>query len=162
MLFEILNEPAPKFTHDSWHEYWKPALALIRASNPNRTVILGPAMWNGVGQLEHLKLPDDDRNIIATVHYYNPFPFTHQGTPWTMQKDKLGVALVGNGCRVEGHGRGLFQGRRLVQTEPETHLHGRIRNLREGGHGFPGCLDVPCRAAVREAGMELGVLAVLG
>lgn len=95
VLFEILNEPAPKFTHESWHEYWKPALALIRASNPNRTVILGPAMWNGVGQLEHLKLPEDDRNIIATVHYYNPFPFTHQGTPWTMQKDKLGVTWSG-------------------------------------------------------------------
>jgi len=44
-----------------------------------------------VGELDNLKLPDDDRNLIATVHYYNPFPFTHQGTPWTGQKDKTGV-----------------------------------------------------------------------
>jgi len=95
VLFEILNEPAPKFTHESWEEYWRAALAIIRQSNPERTVIIGPAQWNGVGALDHLKLPSDDRNIIVTVHYYNPFPFTHQGTPWTGQKDKLGVTWTG-------------------------------------------------------------------
>ena len=91
VLFEILNEPAAKFTHESWDAYWKEALAVIRKSNPSRTVIVGPAMWNGIGELSHLRLPEQDRNLIATVHYYNPFPFTHQGTPWTGQKDKLGV-----------------------------------------------------------------------
>lgn len=91
VLFEILNEPAPQFTHQSWNEYWPAALAIIRKSNPNRTVIIGPAQWNGVGELDHLKLPAEDRNIIATVHYYNPFSFTHQGTPWTGEKGKSGV-----------------------------------------------------------------------
>ncbi len=95
LLFEILNEPAPKFTHESWDEYWRAALAVIRKSNPERTVIIGPAQWNGVGELDHLKLPTDDRNLIATVHYYNPFPFTHQGIPWTGQKDKTGVTWAG-------------------------------------------------------------------
>jgi endoglucanase len=96
VLFEILNEPAGKFTHALWNEYWPVALGIIRKSNPERTVIVGPANWNGVGELPNLKLPPDDQNIIATVHYYNPFPFTHQGTPWTGQKDKIGVAWTGN------------------------------------------------------------------
>jgi endoglucanase len=91
VLFEILNEPAGKFTYDAWQEYFQAALAIIRKSNPDRTIVIGPAMWNGIGELSHLKLPADDRNIIATVHYYNPFPFTHQGTSWTSQKDKVGV-----------------------------------------------------------------------
>lgn len=91
VLFEILNEPAAKFTHESWHAYYREALAIIRKSNPDRTVIIGPAMWNGIGELDSLKLPPDDTNIIATVHYYNPFPFTHQGTPWTGEKGKSGV-----------------------------------------------------------------------
>jgi endoglucanase len=95
VLFEILNEPASKFTHESWSDYWHAALAIIRKSNPNRTVILGPDVWNSVGELDSLKLPADDQNLIATVHYYNPFPFTHQGTPWTGQKDKLGVTWTG-------------------------------------------------------------------
>ncbi len=95
VLFEILNEPSGKFTHDLWNEYWPAALAIIRKSNPDRTVIVGPANWNGVGELPNLKLPPDDQNIIATVHYYSPFPFTHQGTPWTGQKDKTGVTWAG-------------------------------------------------------------------
>jgi endoglucanase len=95
VLFEILNEPASKFTRASWNEYWRAALAIIRRSNPERTVIIGPANWNGVGELNNLTLPADDQNIIATVHYYNPFPFTHQGTPWTGQKDKTGVTWAG-------------------------------------------------------------------
>jgi endoglucanase len=95
VLFEILNEPAGKFTYESWNEYWRAALAIIRQSNPNRTVIIGPAMWDGVGELDHLQLPPGDRNIIATVHYYNPFHFTHQGTPWTEEKDSSGVTWTG-------------------------------------------------------------------
>jgi len=101
VLFEILNEPAPRFTHESWDEYWRAALAIVRKSNPHRTVILGPAQWNGVGELDHLKLPTSDENLIATVHYYNPFPFTHQGTPWTGQKDKIGVAWTGTAAEVK-------------------------------------------------------------
>ena len=29
-----------------------------------------------------MKLPDDDRHLIDTFHYYSPFKFTHQGAPW--------------------------------------------------------------------------------
>jgi endoglucanase len=29
-----------------------------------------------------LKLPDDP-NLLVTFHYYDPFPFTHQGATWT-------------------------------------------------------------------------------
>ncbi len=101
VLFEILNEPAAKFTHESWDEYWRAALAIIRKSNPKRTVIIGPDVWNSVGELESLKLPADDRNIIATVHYYNPFKFTHQGTPWTGEKDKSGVTWTGTGSEMK-------------------------------------------------------------
>ena len=36
VLFEILNEPAPKFTHETWDRYYREALAVIRRTNPNR------------------------------------------------------------------------------------------------------------------------------
>lgn len=95
VLFEILNEPAPKFTHESWGNYWHEALAIIRKTNPGRTVIIGPDPWNGFKGLESLHLPEEDRNLIVTFHYYEPFAFTHQGTSWTGQRDKTGVAWQG-------------------------------------------------------------------
>jgi len=95
VMFEILNEPAGKFTKESWDQYWHEALAIIRKTNPDRTVIIGPASWNNFKQIGTLEFPENDKNIIATIHYYDPFPFTHQGTPWTGQKDKTGVAWEG-------------------------------------------------------------------
>jgi endoglucanase len=92
VLFEILNEPHGKFTAELWNEYVRETLALIRRSNPDRTVIVGPIQWNSIQKLDTLHLPSDDRNLIATVHYYSPFEFTHQGAAWTNQKDKLGVS----------------------------------------------------------------------
>lgn len=95
VLFEILNEPHDKLNAELWNQYLAEALAIIRATNPNRTVVIGPTKWNNIGQLETLRLPSDDRNIIITVHYYSPMEFTHQGAPWSSQKDKVGVAWNG-------------------------------------------------------------------
>jgi endoglucanase len=91
LLFEILNEPHGKFTAELWNEYLREALAVIRRTNPGRTVIVGPVQWNSIQQLSTLSLPSDDRNLIVTVHYYSPFEFTHQGAPWTNMRDRRGV-----------------------------------------------------------------------
>ncbi len=82
VLFEILNEPNGKLTPQLWNEFLGEALAIIRATNPVRTVVVGPPFWNGIDHLEELVLPEEDRNIIVTVHYYEPMEFTHQGAPW--------------------------------------------------------------------------------
>lgn len=95
VLFEILNEPCKKLTPELWNPMLREALAVIRTSNPRRTVIVGPTAWNGIGALPKLDLPQDDRNIIVTVHYYSPFQFTHQGAPWAGLKDKTGVPWNG-------------------------------------------------------------------
>lgn len=91
VLFEILNEPNKKLTPALWNQYLREALAVIRATNPTRTVIVGPAFWNSVDRLKELELPADDRHLIVTVHYYKPMQFTHQGAPWADQKDKSGI-----------------------------------------------------------------------
>ena len=95
VLFEILNEPNGKLTPQLWNEYLREALAIIRRTNPTRTVVIGPGQWNQVAQLDKLELPDADRNIIVTIHSYTPMEFTHQGAPWTNQRDKIGVPWEG-------------------------------------------------------------------
>ena len=81
LVFEILNEPHGNLTPEKWNEFIVDALEVIREENPTRVVLIGTPNWGGLGGLPLLELPDDD-NIILTVHYYNPFQFTHQGAEW--------------------------------------------------------------------------------
>jgi endoglucanase len=82
LLFEILNEPNTELDAGAWNELLVDALDVIRETNPERNVVIGPVQWNNVDALSTLDLPENDRHIIVTVHYYEPFPFTHQGAEW--------------------------------------------------------------------------------
>lgn len=96
VIFEVLNEPNQKLTADMWNEYLAEAVKIIRETNPTRTLIIGPANWNGIESLPTLKLPEDDKNIIVTVHFYHPMEFTHQGAPWTNDyKNLSGIKWTG-------------------------------------------------------------------
>ena len=91
VLFEILNEPYGHLDASVWNSWVAEALAVLRKTNPTRNVVIGPAAWNNIGQLDALHLPKADRHIIATVHYYLPMEFTHQGAPWNASTPKVGV-----------------------------------------------------------------------
>ena len=82
VLFELLNEPHAALDADHWNALLSRLIPQVRATNPSRTLVIGPTQWNSLAQLPTLKLPPDDRNIIVTVHYYEPFRFTHQGASW--------------------------------------------------------------------------------
>jgi len=92
VLFELLNEPNRKLTPELWNEFLSEVLPIIRATNPTRTLVIGPPFWNSIDHLDDLALPEDDRNIIVTVHYYLPMRFTHQGAPW--QKETVHLSGV--------------------------------------------------------------------
>jgi endoglucanase len=87
VYFELLNEPHGKLTEDKWNAAIPRLLAAVRETNPTRPVIAGPGQWNAVRGLDRLQLPDD-RNLIVTVHFYDPFEFTHQGASWVNGSDR--------------------------------------------------------------------------
>ncbi|MBA3773459.1 MAG: glycoside hydrolase family 5 protein [Ramlibacter sp.] len=78
LLFELLNEPTGRLDGEPWNQLSPQVLAAVRASNPTRTVLIGPGEWNGIPALPKLRLPPD-RHLIVSIHNYDPFPFTHQG-----------------------------------------------------------------------------------
>jgi len=82
LLFEILNEPHGILDAGTWNGISREMLALIRATNPSRNVVIGPTDYDGLWELGSLDLPESDRHIVVTVHTYTPVTFTLQGAPW--------------------------------------------------------------------------------
>jgi endoglucanase len=82
LYFELLNEPHGALTDERWNRMIPQLLAAVRDSNPRRVVIVGPGSWNGLKGLDKMGLPEEDRLLIATFHYYSPMEFTHQGASW--------------------------------------------------------------------------------
>lgn len=80
VFFELRNEP-----HNIAAEEWRwQANEIIKAKRPiapQHTLIVGFHDWNARKALVESK-PFDDKNIIYTFHYYDPFLFTHQGAFW--------------------------------------------------------------------------------
>lgn len=91
VVFELLNEPSRRLDA-VWNAWIPDLLTTIRASNPTRNVIVGPGQWNSLHKLAELKLPKDDRHLIVTFHYYDPFPFTHQGASWANPVPPVGTS----------------------------------------------------------------------
>ena len=83
LVFELLNEPHMVFDEEPqlWNDLAVDALEVIRRTNPNRPVLLGPVGYNSIDRLGDFELPDDP-NLVVTVHVYEPFAFTHQGATW--------------------------------------------------------------------------------
>ncbi|HEX7861262.1 MAG TPA: glycoside hydrolase family 5 protein [Verrucomicrobiae bacterium] len=96
LAFELLNEPKDAATTEVMNPIYAEAIRVIRQSNPNRTIFVGPGKWNSLDEVEKLKLPENDRNLVVTVHCYDPFLFTHQGASWTRPStDTTGIIYPG-------------------------------------------------------------------
>jgi len=92
VLFELLNEPHDRLDAAKWNAFIVRVLAVIRPTNPDRLVVVGPVSWNKISSLPLLVLPAADRFLVPTVHYYDPMTFTHQGAPW----EKTSLTWLGN------------------------------------------------------------------
>lgn len=87
LSFEILNEPNDQLTPELWNVYSADLVEIIRNKNSMRPIIIGTASWGGLSSLSDLVLPEDN-GIILTLHYYEPFQFTHQGAEWVDGSDE--------------------------------------------------------------------------
>ncbi len=80
LFFELYNEP-----HTIGAERWQVLVEFLveelRPIVPEHTFIIGGVDYNSIAGLFELQ-PLADPNIIYTIHFYEPFLFTHQGADW--------------------------------------------------------------------------------
>ncbi len=82
VMFELLNEPHGAIDASLWNSWAGDLIGIVRQTNPDRNIVVGPVGWNSLSELPNLKLPADDKHLIVTFHYYSPMTFTHQGATW--------------------------------------------------------------------------------
>ena len=82
VAYELMNEPvAPE--HEQWNQLVAKVHKALRELEPQRTLVIGPNMWQGHETMKYLKVPEGDKNIILSFHYYNPMLLTHYGAWWS-------------------------------------------------------------------------------
>ena len=88
IFFEVLNEPAFTYMFDDkqigikrWVSVQERLVAAIRQSAPQHTLIVNDADFGKVEYLRQMSLLAD-KNVIYSIHFYEPMVFTHQGADW--------------------------------------------------------------------------------
>lgn len=82
LAYELMNE-AVADDPELWNNLIANAVAAIRKLEPERTIVIGSNKWQQVGTFDELKVPENDKNIILSFHFYEPFLLTHYNASWT-------------------------------------------------------------------------------
>ena len=82
VAYEFMNEPVAD-DHEQWNQLIAKVHKALREREPQRTLVIGSNLWQGYETMKYLKVPEGDKNIILSFHYYNPMVLTHYGAWWT-------------------------------------------------------------------------------
>ena len=95
LYFEPFNEPHDKLTSERWNKMLAKTIAAMRELDKVHTIVVTGAGWGGIDWLMTLQVPEGEENYVCSFHYYQPFPFTHQGANWVGDHYSLGVEWPG-------------------------------------------------------------------
>ncbi len=82
VAYEFMNEPVAE-EHEQWNKLILKVHKALREREPQRTLVIGSNMWQSYETIKYLTVPEGDKNIILSFHYYNPMILTHYGAWWT-------------------------------------------------------------------------------
>jgi len=82
VAYEFMNEPVAD-EHEQWNMIVAKVHKALREREPDRTLVIGSNMWQGVDTMKYLKVPEGDKHILLSCHFYHPMALTHYTAPWT-------------------------------------------------------------------------------
>ena len=80
ILLELMNEPELSDPY-RWMGIQAATVDAIRKIDAAHTIVATAARYSGLEDLLKVQ-PVKDTNVIYNFHFYEPFPFTHQGASW--------------------------------------------------------------------------------
>jgi len=89
VAYELMNE-AVADDPELWNNLVANAVKAIREIEPERTIVIGSNKWQQVQTFDVLKVPKNDKNILLSFHFYEPFLLTHYNASWTNLKGYTG------------------------------------------------------------------------
>ncbi len=89
VAYEFMNEPVADEA-EQWNQLLLRVSDSIRTWEPERFLVIGSNRWQSVNTFDELRIPPNDRRIILSFHFYEPFHLTHFQASWTRLKDFQG------------------------------------------------------------------------
>ena len=80
VFLSIINEPEVNDPY-RWMGIQASAIDAIRKIDTAHTIVATAARYSGLDDLLRVQ-PVRDSNVIYNFHFYEPYPFTHQGASW--------------------------------------------------------------------------------
>jgi endoglucanase len=82
VAYELMNEPVAEDA-DDWNKLAAKGVQVIRENEPQRKIVIGSNRWQSVNTFDKLRIPEGDRHIILSFHFYTPMLITHYRASWT-------------------------------------------------------------------------------
>ncbi|MBA4055607.1 MAG: glycosyl hydrolase family 5, partial [Marivirga sp.] len=86
MAYEFMNEPVAD-DPEQWNQLLSRVADSIRHWEPERILVIGSNRWQSANTFDQLRIPPNDKNILLSFHFYEPFHLTHYQASWTDLKD---------------------------------------------------------------------------
>ena len=89
VAYELMNE-AVADDPEMWNNLVANAIEAIRELEPERTIVVGSNRWQSTDTFDELKVPENDKNILFSFHFYEPFILSHYNASWTNMRNYKG------------------------------------------------------------------------
>ncbi len=89
LAYEFMNEPVAD-DPEEWNRLIARVHDSVRRWEPDRVLVIGSNRWQSANTFDQLRIPENDKNILLSFHFYEPFHLTHYRASWTDMKDFQG------------------------------------------------------------------------